>query len=94
MIIQCCLDRWQIEVNHREEKSQFGVGDAQVRNVKSVPRQPAFVVAVYAMILPTAQKAYGSQRAPAYVPLPKWRNSKHTALFQGRALKFTPGPQP
>lgn len=50
-IIQCYLDRWQIEVNHREEKSQFGVGDAQVRNAKSVPRQPAFVVAVYAMML-------------------------------------------
>lgn len=72
-IIQCYLDRWQIEVNHREEKSQFGVGDAQVRNVKSVPRQPAFVVAVYSMMLLAAQKAYGSERGPAYVPLPKWR---------------------
>ena len=72
-IIQCYLDRWQIEVNHREEKSQFGVGDAQVRNTKSVPRQPSFVVAVYAMMLLAAQKAYGSKRAEAYVPLPKWR---------------------
>ncbi len=72
-IIQCYLDRWQIEVNHREEKSQFGVGDAQVRNAKSVPRQPAFVVAVYAMMLLAAQKAYGSERGMAYVPLPKWR---------------------
>ena len=72
-IIQCYLDRWQIEVNHREEKSQFGVGDAQVRNVKSVPRQPSFVVAVYAMMLMAAQKAYGSERGKVYVPLPKWR---------------------
>lgn len=72
-IIQCYLDRWQIEVNHREEKSNFGVGDAQVRNVKSVPRQPAFVVAIYAMMLLAAQKAYGSGRADDYVPLPKWR---------------------
>ena len=72
-IIQCYLDRWQIEVNHREEKSQFGVGDAQVRNAKSVPRQPAFVVAVYAMMLLSAQKAYGAERTVAYVPLPKWR---------------------
>lgn len=72
-IIQCYLDRWQIEVNHREEKSVFGVGDAQVRNTKSVPRQPAFVVAVYAMMLLAAQKAYGSTRNEAYVPLPKWR---------------------
>jgi len=72
-IIQCYLDRWQIEVNHREEKSNFGVGDAQVRNPKSVPRQPAFVVAIYAMMLLAAQKAYGSRRVEAYVPLPKWR---------------------
>lgn len=72
-IIQCYLDRWQIEVNHREEKSQFGVGDAQVRNARSVPRQPAFAVAVYAMMLLAAQKAYGSQRSEHYVALPKWR---------------------
>jgi len=72
-IIQCYLDRWQIEVNHREEKSNFGVGEAQVRNPKSVPRQPAFVVAIYAMMLLAAQKAYGSRRVEAYVPLPKWR---------------------
>lgn len=72
-VVQCYLDRWQIEVNHREEKSVFGVGDAQVRNAKSVPRQPAFVVAIYAMMLLAAQKAYGSTRNDAYVPLPKWR---------------------
>lgn len=72
-IIQCYLDRWQIEVNHREEKSNFGVGDAQVRNPKSVPRQPAFAVAIYAMMLLAAEKAYGSGRGEAYVPLPKWR---------------------
>ena len=57
------MDRWQIEVNHREEKSHFGTGDAQVRNPRSVPRQPAFVVAVYAMLLMAAQKAYGDKRS-------------------------------
>lgn len=73
ILIQCYLDRWQIEVNHREEKSQFGVGDAQVRNPLSVPRQPAFVVAIYAMMLLAAQRAYGSARGAPYVPLPRWR---------------------
>lgn len=73
LIIQCYLDRWQIEVNHREEKSHFGTGDAQVRNHRSVPRQPAFVVAVYAMLLMAAQKAYGDKRSAHYLPLPKWR---------------------
>ncbi len=72
-IIQCYLDRWQIEVNHRDQKTHFGVGDAQVRNPKSVPRQPAFVVCVYAAILLAAQRAYGSGRGAQYIPLPKWR---------------------
>jgi hypothetical protein len=73
VLIQCYLDRWQIEVNHREEKSQFGVGDAQVRSPLSVPRQPAFVVALYALMLLAAQRAYGNARGDPYVPLPRWR---------------------
>lgn len=72
-LIQCYLDRWQIEVNHREEKSQFGVGDAQVRSALSVPRQPAFVVALYGLMLLAAQRAYGNARGDPYVPLPRWR---------------------
>jgi len=54
-ILQCYLERWQIEVNHREEKSNFAVGDAQVRNAQSLPQQPAFVVAIDAMILASAR---------------------------------------
>ena len=29
-LLQCYFDRWQIEVNHREEKDFVGVGQAQV----------------------------------------------------------------
>ena len=72
-LIQAYFDRWQIEVNHREEKTTFGVGQAQVRNPLSVPRQPAFTVAIYAILLLAALKAYGPQRSHAYLPLPKWR---------------------
>lgn len=72
-LIQAYFDHWQIEVNHREEKSNFGIGDAQVRNKKSVPRQPAFAVAVYALLLLAALEAYGTQRTSDYLPLPKWR---------------------
>jgi len=61
-LIASYLERWQIEVNHREEKSTLGLGDAQVRNELSVPRQPAFVVAVYAMLLLAALRAYGPER--------------------------------
>jgi hypothetical protein len=72
-LIQAYFDHWQIEVNHREEKSNFGIGDAQVRNKKSVPRQPAFGVAIYAMLLLAALEAYGTERTSDYLPLPKWR---------------------
>src|SRR5215472_19080202 len=36
-LLQAYLDRWQIEVNHREEKDTLGVGQAQLRNPLSVP---------------------------------------------------------
>jgi hypothetical protein len=74
-LIQAYFDRWQIEVNHREEKTTFGVGQAQVRSPLSVPRQPAFTVAIYAMLLLASLKAYGPQRSEAYLPLPKWRRN-------------------
>jgi hypothetical protein len=75
VLIQAYFDRWQIEVNHREEKTTFGVGQAQVRHPLSVPRQPAFNVALYAMLLLAALQAYGSQRSSAYLTLPKWRRN-------------------
>jgi hypothetical protein len=71
-LIAAYLERWQIEVNHREEKSTLGLGHAQLRNPLSVPRQPALVVAVYAMLLLAALRAYGPQRTSDYLPAPKW----------------------
>jgi len=56
-LIQAYLDRWQIEVAHRDEKSVMGVGQAQVRNARSVVRQPAFAVAAYALLLLAGLKA-------------------------------------
>ena len=79
-LIQAYFDRWQIEVNHREEKTTFGVGQAQVRSPLSVPRQPAFSVAIYAMLLLASLKAYGPQRSEAYLPLPKWRRNAKRPL--------------
>jgi len=39
-LLQIYFDRWQIEVNHREEKDTLGVGQAQLWNCISVPKQP------------------------------------------------------
>src|SRR2546429_925919 len=41
LLVQSCFDRWQIEVNHRDEKDILGVGQAQVRSAQSIPRHPA-----------------------------------------------------
>jgi hypothetical protein len=41
-LLQIDFDRWQIEVNHREEKDTPGVGQAQLRNVTAqFPNDPA-----------------------------------------------------
>lgn len=72
-LIQSYLDRWQIEVNHRDEKDLLGVGQAQVRSPQSVPRQPAFAVACYSMLQLAALQTFGQGRTGDYLDLPKWR---------------------
>jgi hypothetical protein len=72
-LLQIYFDRWQIEVNHREEKDTLGVGQAQLRNVTSVPKQPAFAVASYSALLLASLQAFGAERGKAYAALPKWR---------------------
>jgi hypothetical protein len=72
-LLQPYFDRWQIEVNHREEKDTLGVGQAQVRSARSVPRQPAFAVAAYSALLLAGILAFGPSRTEAYPALPKWR---------------------
>jgi DDE superfamily endonuclease len=67
------LDRWEIEVNHRDEKTTLGVGQAQVWSRKSVARQPALVVAAYSALLLASLEAYGATRNEVYRFLPKWR---------------------
>jgi hypothetical protein len=73
MLLQCHFDRWQIEVNHREQKDTFGIGNAQVWSEKSVPRQPAFAAAGYSLLLLAGLKEFGPGRTHDFVPLPKWR---------------------
>lgn len=73
LLIQAYLDRWQIEVAHRDEKSVLGVGQAQVWNERSVTRQPAFAVAAYAMLLLAGIKTYGGTRGATLPALPRWR---------------------
>jgi hypothetical protein len=72
ILVDYYLQRWQIEVNHREQKQTIGVGHAQVRSPKSVSRQPAFSVAVYSLLLLAAHDAHGARRTDDYLTAPKW----------------------
>lgn len=72
-LLQIYFDRWQIEVNHREEKDTLGVGQAQLWNPTAVPKQPVLAVASYSALLLASLLAFGPERGAAYAPLPKWR---------------------
>ena len=72
-VVQAYFWRWDIEVNHRDEKQLIGVGDAQVRSAKSAERVPAFAVACYALLLISAANAFGIAASDPVVELPKWR---------------------
>jgi hypothetical protein len=75
VLIQAYLDRWQIEYNHRDEKSVLGVGQAQVWNELSVKKQPAFHVAVYSALLMANVIAYKDRPHPDFGERPKWRKT-------------------
>jgi len=76
-LIQMYVDRWQIEVNFRDEKTILRVGEAQVWNWKSVNKQPAFVAASYSMLILTSLKCRGPLRTEEYFHLPKWRKKSN-----------------
>ena len=71
--LQCYFDRWQIEVNHRDEKQHIGLVDAQVWNDKSVDRLPAFMVAAYSFLMIASLQAFGPTRTDAYLKPPRWQ---------------------
>jgi len=71
------FDRWQIEVNHRDEKDTLGVGQAPLWNELAVPKQPVLSVAAYSALLLASLEAFGAKRGSAYAPLPKWRRKAH-----------------
>jgi hypothetical protein len=78
-LIQSYFDRWQIEVNHRDEKSILSVGQAQVWSPSSVSRQPALTVASYSMLLLAGLLCFGPGRSTFYPDLPKWRRRSYRA---------------
>ena len=74
--LQYYLWRWDVKVNHRDEKQMVGVGEAQVRSPQSVDRQPAHAVASYATLLLAAARAFGVDASHGLIAPPKWRNRR------------------
>jgi hypothetical protein len=64
--------RWEIEVGFREQKTQMGMGQAQVRTKQAVTSVLQFTSFVYALLLLAAHKADIKT-----LPPPKWRQSKN-----------------
>jgi hypothetical protein len=90
-VIEAYFQRWDIEVNFRDEKTLLGVGQAQVRAEHSVESAPALTVAAYGMLLVSAQQAFGNSNE-TLLPLPKWaarskspRTSTQQIIHQLRA---------
>jgi hypothetical protein len=90
-IIEAYFQRWDIEVNFRDEKTLLGVGQAQVRAEASVESTPAFAVAAYGLLLVSAQQAFGNS-PDGLLPQPKWaaaskgpRTSTQQIIHQLRA---------
>lgn len=74
LLVQAYVYRWEIECNHRDEKSLLGVGQGQVRNPEAVRRLPQLQVASYSLLLLASLRSSGFQRTQGeYLPLPKWR---------------------
>jgi hypothetical protein len=72
-LIQAYIYRWEIECNHRDEKSLLGVAQGQVWNPHAVRRLPQLQVASYSLLLLASLLSSGFQRTSDYLPLPKWR---------------------
>src|SRR4029077_14687528 len=96
-IIEAYFQRWDIEVNFRDEKTLLGVGQAQVRADSSVESALALTVAAYSMLLVSAQLAFGNS-TDGLLPQPKWaaaskgpRTSTQQLLHQIRAEVWSRG---
>lgn len=75
-LIQAYLDRWQIEVLHRDLKNGLGVGQVQAFSEAANEKVHGAQVAAYSMLTLAALKTYGGGRTEAFPELPAWRKRK------------------
>ena len=74
VLIQQYLQRWEIEVLHRDLKSELGCGQAQVSARTAVQRVTPSIAAFYALLRLAALQAFGAGRDPKiYGDYPAYR---------------------
>jgi hypothetical protein len=90
-LVQAYLYRWEIECNHRDEKSLLGVAQGQVWNPDAVRRLPQLQVAGYSLLLLASLLSTGFERTDDFLPLAKWRRKParpslldHLVLLRGQ----------
>ncbi len=87
-LTQAVLDRWQIEVLHRELKHDIGLGEDQCRNPVSMARVPSMVAATYALVKVAALRLFGPNRDDGnFLALPRWRQDLENSRARRRIAK-------
>ena len=82
-IVRHYVQRWDIEVNFRDEKTLPGVGEAQVRHPRSVAGLPRMIVAAYSWLLLAARRAAEAQASPDASPTTEVASGQEKAAGGG-----------
>lgn len=85
-MVQHYLDRWQIEVLHRDLKTGLGVGQVQAFSETANERVHGATVAAYSLLNLAALRYFGGQRTKDFPELPLWRKNKPPMRVSQREL--------
>lgn len=75
-LIQAYLDRWQIEVLHRDLKNGLGVGQVQAFSYEANQKIHGAQVAAYSMLNLAGLSVFAKGRTVEFPELPAWRKAK------------------
>ncbi len=78
-LVQAYLNRWQIEVLHRDLKDGLGVGQVQAWSDKTNDKIHGAQVATYSMLSLAVLRTFEGRRTAAFPELPLWRKGRAPA---------------
>lgn len=86
VLVQAYLNRWQIEVLHRELKDGLGVGQVQAFSFNANETVHTAVAAGYALLTLAGHQMTKGKRDDRFPALPKWRQGKEPNRLTQRDL--------